>query len=140
MERREFLESLGIGAAFVLTATCLGSCKSDAETPTPSGIDFNLDLNAAANTSLKNNGGYVVDTSRKIVIARDNGGNYVAVGLTCPHENRDNILFDGGKNKFRCTVHGSEFDLQGKVSQGPADKAIALYKTSLSGTTLRVFS
>ena len=62
MNRKEFLEKLGLGAAFVLTSVCLGSCGKDDElplTPTDS-VDFTLDLNDPANANLAINGGYII--------------------------------------------------------------------------------
>ena len=43
MNRKEFIEKLGIGAAFVLTSTCLGSCTRDRADPIKD-LDFVIDL------------------------------------------------------------------------------------------------
>ena len=80
MERRAFLEKIGIGAAFVLTTSCLQSCQKDSA----AAVDFTLDLSATANAALKNNGGYLVNSG--VVVAKDNSGNYVAATQTCSHE------------------------------------------------------
>jgi nitrite reductase/ring-hydroxylating ferredoxin subunit len=141
MERRQFLESLGIGAAFVLTATCLQSCKKDdtgGTTPTTTGIDFTLNIDDAANSSLKVNGGFVI--SNGVVVAKDKNGNFVAATQTCSHEGFKQVTFDNAKNEFMCSRHGARFDTLGKGLNSEASKGLTVYKTTLTGSSLRVFS
>jgi cytochrome b6-f complex iron-sulfur subunit len=142
MERRQFLESLGIGAAFVLTATCLQSCKSDNAgnvTPTtPTGLDFTLNLDDAANSALKTNGGYVI--SNGVVVAKDKDGKFVAATQTCSHEGFKQVKFDNAKNEFLCTQHGARFSTVGAGLNSEASKGLTVYKTALTGSSLRVFS
>lgn len=140
MDRREFLESIGIGAAFVLTATCLHSCKNDDNnvTPTPTGtVDFTLDLTATSNAALKNNGGFVV--SQGVVVARTSKGEYVAATNTCSHEGNKAVGFNSS-DQFQCSVHGALFDLSGKGLNSFGSAGLKIYKTSLSGNSLRVTS
>ena len=44
MERKEFLRSLGAGAAFAITFPCLQGCSKDdmPDIPIPTGIDFTI--------------------------------------------------------------------------------------------------
>lgn len=132
MERRLFLEKIGIGAAFVLTTSCLQSCKKD----TAVAADFTIDLSATANAALKTNGGYIVNSG--VVVARDNGGNYVAATQTCTHEGRVQITLSS--NEWYCTAHGARFSLTGSGLNANGSKGLTIYKTSLSGTSLRVYS
>jgi cytochrome b6-f complex iron-sulfur subunit len=135
MERRDFLEQLGIGAAFVLTTACLGSCKKDtAVTP----ADFTLDLTAAANANLKTNGGYVV--SNGVVVAKTTAGDYVAATVVCSHEQKTQVVYDKAANQWHCTAHDARFDMTGKGVNSNGSKGLAIYKTTLTGTSLRVFS
>ena len=147
MERREFLESLGIGAAFVLTATCLQSCKKDEPTPatttptnptTGTGVDFTLNLDDASNAALKKNGGYVI--SNEVVVARDINGNYVAVTQVCSHQGFKQVKFDGAKNEFMCSQHGARFSTVGSGLNGEGSGGLTVYKTALTGSSLRVFA
>jgi cytochrome b6-f complex iron-sulfur subunit len=141
MERRQFLESLGIGAAFVLTATCMQSCKNDkAEnvTPTTGGVDFTLNLDDAANSALKTNGGYVI--SNGIVVAKDKDGKFVAATQTCSHQGFKLVVFDGAKNEFNCSQHGARFSTVGAGLNSEASKGLTVYKTTLTGSSLRVFA
>jgi cytochrome b6-f complex iron-sulfur subunit len=141
MERREFLESLGIGAAFVLTASCLQSCKNDnagGVTPTTTGVDFTVNLDDAANSALKTNGGYVI--SNGIVVAKDKDGKFVAATQTCSHQGFKLVVFDGAKNEFNCSQHGARFSTAGAGLNSEASKGLTVYKTALTGSSLRVFS
>jgi cytochrome b6-f complex iron-sulfur subunit len=137
MERREFLEKLGIGAAFVLTSSCLGSCTKTDYAPTGT-VDFTLDLSASANAALNTNGGYII--SNKVVVARDTSGNYVAATQVCSHEGKVQVAYNKASNNYVCSAHNATFDLTGKGTNSNGSKGLTIYKTSLSGTSLRVYS
>jgi cytochrome b6-f complex iron-sulfur subunit len=134
MNRRDFISQLGIGAGFVLTTACLGSCKSD----TPSPVDFTLNLDDAANAALKTNGGYII--SNNTVVAKDINGNYVAATVICSHEGLKQVAYDKANNRYNCSAHGAQFDLKGKGLNNNGSKGLTVYQTSLTGNTLRVFS
>lgn len=133
MERRQFLEKLGIGAAFVLSASCLQSCKKDAVA-----VDFTLDLNASSNSALLTNGGYVV--SNGVVVAKDTSGNYVAATQTCSHEGQTRVTYIKSANEFQCSAHGARFSTAGAGLNSEGSKGLTIYKTALTGTTLHVYS
>ncbi len=133
MERRDFLAQLGIGAAFALTTSCFMACSK-----TAAPVDFTLDLTSASNAALQTNGKYIV--TNNTVVARTNTGAYVAATLICSHENNPNIYYDPGNNDFQCTVHGARFDLAGKGLNADGSNGLTIYKTTLTGTSLRVYS
>ena len=133
MDRRKFLESLGIGAAFAVTASCLQSCKKDVLS-----LDFTLNLDDAANVALKTNGGYVI--SNGVVVARDKTGNIVAVTQTCSHQNQVQVTFNGSANEFNCSAHGARFDTNGAGLNANGSGGLQKFKTTLTGSSLRVFS
>ncbi len=149
MERREFLESLGLGAAFVLTATCLHSCannNSNLVTPTTTGTTgttgttnsdlLTVDLTLPANSALNSNGGYIVE--KGIVVARDKNGNYVAATQTCSHQDLQGIYYDSASNSYYCSVHGAHYNLAGTGLNSNGSRGIAIYKATLNGTTLHI--
>jgi nitrite reductase/ring-hydroxylating ferredoxin subunit len=61
-------------------------------------------------------------------LLRDNEGLY-AVSSTCTHLG---CTVNGDDNKFVCPCHGSQFDLAGRVLQGPAAKTLPNFEVSLS--------
>ncbi|OEK00889.1 hypothetical protein BFP97_04910 [Roseivirga sp. 4D4] len=141
MNRKDFLKKLGGGAAFALTATCLGGCAVENINPDQPGnnaaIDFTLDLNAAGNSNLSNNGGYVI-VNNQVVVARTTGGEYVAATRTCSHDPRKEVILRNGE--WYCTAHGARFRLDGAGLNGNGRNGLTIYNTQLDGNMLRVFA
>ena len=133
MNRKEFLSQLGIGAAFVLTTSCLGSCKK--ETPAVA-ADLTIDLTDAAYAALKNNDSYVVKDG--IVIAKTKVGAYIAATVTCSHDEYKQITLRN--DEWYCSQHGARFDQAGKGINSLGSKGLKIYKTELKGNSLRVYS
>ena len=146
MERKQFLRTLGAGAAFALTFPCVHGCsKDDAPNGTiveePTGVDFTLDLTSAEAANLASNGGFIL--KNLVVIARNLEGQLIAASQVCSHEAYDQVRFvDQQGGIFYCDVHGSRFEQNGsplnQVDSNPA-KALKIYNTELSGEMLRVF-
>ncbi len=138
MERRDFLEKIGIGAAFVLTSSCFGACKSENYAPTGT-VDFTLDLAASENAALAANGGFVI--ANKVVVVKDTSGKYVAATQVCSHEGRVQVTYNKAANNFICSAHGAAFSLTGAGTNSEGSKGLTIYKTEvLTGNKLRVYS
>ena len=137
MERRQFLESIGIGAAFVLTASCLQSCTKDNSGP----VDFTIDLKTASYSGLKTKGAFSVVKAQNVIVAHTNADAWIAVDSRCTHE-LTVIDYRASTNDFLCPNHGSVFTATGAVTKGPANSALTRYNTSFDATnnTLRVFA
>ncbi|MBC8109698.1 MAG: Rieske (2Fe-2S) protein [Verrucomicrobia bacterium] len=149
MNRKEFLRNLGLSSASLMAVYCLGSvtsCSPESENPTPTTpggggsnkLDFTLDLNQTANAALKANGSFVIKDS--IIIARANDGSFVALSKACTHQGTT-VDFQPSNNRFNCSNHGSNFNLDGSVANGPAGTALKKYNTTFDANTqiLRVF-
>jgi nitrite reductase/ring-hydroxylating ferredoxin subunit len=130
MNRKEFLAQLGVGAAAVVLTTCLGSCGKT------SLVDFTLDLTATANDALKTAGGYVINNG--VVVAKNAAGAYIAATLTCSHEQENKIKFKN--DQWFCTAHSAVFSQSGAGVSGPSGGGLMVYKTALTGNSLRVYS
>jgi len=141
MNRKHFLKKLSGGAAFALTATCLGGCAVENIAPDQPNItaatDFSLDLNAAVNSNLSNNGGYVI-VNNQVVVARTTTGEYVAATRTCSHDPRKEVIMRNGE--WYCTAHGARFRLDGVGLNGNGRNGLTIYNTQLTGNILRVFA
>jgi cytochrome b6-f complex iron-sulfur subunit len=135
MERRQFLEQLGLGAAFVLTATCLGGCTHTSVTPV-SPVDFTLDLTAPANAALQTNGGYIV--ANGAVVARTLTGGYAAATVICSHEGQKQITYNS-QGQWYCTAHGALYSATGAGLNGNGSGGLTIYTAQLNGTSLHVF-
>ncbi|MCB0373807.1 MAG: Rieske 2Fe-2S domain-containing protein [Muricauda sp.] len=145
MERKEFLRTLGAGAAFALTFPCLQGCSKDEVNGNiveePTGVDFTVDLNAAEASNLANNGGFIL--KNLVVIVKNLEGEFVAASQVCSHQAYDQVRFvDQSGGIFYCDVHGSRFAQDGtplnQVDGSPA-KPIKVYNTELNGSILRIF-
>jgi cytochrome b6-f complex iron-sulfur subunit len=138
MNRKEFLSTLGMGAAAIACSYCFGGCQT-AETVTnpPANVDFTLDLNNAAYAALLTNGGYLYNGG--VIVVRVSTGSYVAVSQGCTHAGAT-VVFDAAANQFHCPAHGSLFGTDGSVVRGPAGSPLARYSVTLQGANLRVFS
>nr|WP_299384575.1 Rieske (2Fe-2S) protein [Allomuricauda sp.] len=150
MERKEFLRSLGAGAAFALSFPCLNGCSTDSENfeqfPEPEGVDFTVDLTSTEAAPLANNGGFILVSSNPslgytdIVVARNLEGDLIAASQICSHQQTEEVRFlseDGGI--FRCSTHGSRFDQDGTPLNSVTSNPLRVFNTELNGTELRVF-
>ena len=68
-----------------------------------------------------------------IGLKKEKDGTYTALLLRCTHA--DNQLTPTG-NGFKCTLHGSAFDNEGHVTNGPAQRALKKYPTQVESNQI----
>ncbi len=151
MDRKEFIQKVGIGAAVALTIGCCGACTKMAnpdppvdsiDEPEPEPVDFTLDLTEPSNAALQNNGGYVI-IDNKHVVGRDNSGQYWACTRLCSDQNLYGIVWGATENEWVCTEHNATFDTLGNGTttyNNLGVKGIRTYNTQLNGNLLHVYS
>lgn len=129
ISRREFIKKSALG--IVVGGTVLSSvniAKLAAETKSGkilrSGKDVVVNLNDAKNSALAKVGGSIFIDDDNILI-RTSQTQFSAVNLICTHKGCT-VEIEG--NKFVCPCHGSEYTLEGKVTEGPAKKNLKTYK------------
>ncbi|MEO0528177.1 MAG: Rieske 2Fe-2S domain-containing protein [Bacteroidota bacterium] len=146
MERKEFLKTLGAGAAFALAFPCIHGCSSDSNDdvapedmkPVPTGIDFTIDLDAAEGAGLQNNGDFILKDF--VVVVKNLEGDFVAASQVCSHQQTEEVRFleeNGGI--FRCSTHGARFDQQGTPLNSITPNPLKIFNVELTGSMLRVF-
>jgi cytochrome b6-f complex iron-sulfur subunit len=149
MERKDFIEKVGLSAASILIFGCMQGCsKSDSPAPAkPTGttnpppvkaIDFTINITTNPYTSLNTAGGFYVDKTNNIIIARTLNDEFLAVSSLCTHQ-QVLIDFQASNNRFYCSGHGSVFSTTGAVLNGPAAAPLKQYKTTRTGSSLRIF-
>ena len=132
--RKEFIEQVGVGAAVLFVAACVGSCKKTSSTSTaPANVNFTIDVSTGP---LATNGGSLVQSG--VIVARTTSGAFIAVSDTCTHAGGQ--LSFTSSNIFSCPLHGATFDTNGAVVRGPATTNLQKYNTTLTGNSLRVYS
>jgi Rieske Fe-S protein len=146
MERKQFLRSLGAGAAFALTFPCLQGCSTDDASggnivEAPTNVDFTIDLTSSEANKLTANGGFIL--KNLVVVVNNLEGQFVAASQICSHQSYDQVRFvaqNGGI--FYCDVHGSRFEQNGtplNQVDGNAPRPLKVYNTELTGDMLRIF-
>jgi cytochrome b6-f complex iron-sulfur subunit len=138
MDRKEFiLKSVLAVCGVAGGAMFIESCKKGSNTPasTAPTLDFTIDISTLQYNALQTNGNYLYANS--VIIARDHGGNFIALYDVCPHAGC--MVQFNGTSQFPCPCHGSNFDSSGNVIAGPATSGLKKYNTSLAGTKLRIY-
>ena len=155
MERKDFIEQVGLSAASILIFGCMQSCsKSDSAAPTTpppnnnnppttNKIDFTINITTNPYTILNTAGGSYVERTNNIIIARtltpiNPNEPFIAVSSLCTHQ-QVTIDFQASNNRFYCSAHGSAFFTTGAVLNGPAAAPLKQYKTTRTGNSLRIF-
>ncbi|QEH42626.1 ubiquinol-cytochrome c reductase iron-sulfur subunit [Chitinophaga sp. XS-30] len=150
MERRDFLSNMGI----TLVIACAGgiaACSKGGDTPEPApnpnpnpnpnpgGARLTVNLNS----QIPNIGDYIISSG--VVLIRLAAGNvpasFSALTSTCTHEGCTLSNYASATQKIECGSscgHGSRFNTDGTVSNGPATGALTKYTVEISGTTLTV--
>jgi nitrite reductase/ring-hydroxylating ferredoxin subunit len=138
MDRRHFLRSACqacAALALVPAAATLESCSSSKglalavkdgvlEVPVSA-------LDPSGRTTVKAKG-----VSEKLMVVRRDDGTYTALTLNCPHKNGPVTYKDG--EGLKCGWHGSRFDLEGKVQNGPSKQDLKRFPAEVKGDQLRI--
>jgi Rieske Fe-S protein len=76
-----------------------------------------------------------------VVVVRTASGNvatsFVAFSSACPHAGAT-INFVKSSSTFNCSAHGSNFSIDGSVTNGPASSALQKKTVEIDGTNLNV--
>jgi len=140
IKRNDFLKSLGFKGASLMAIYCgasaISSCQNESEVAPSGNVDFTLDLTNASYSALNTVGKYI--TINKVVIARVSATSFAAVTQICSHEGQAQVMYNG--SGFSCPVHGATFSITGAKTNNVSNKGITAYQTTLTNSSLRVFS
>lgn len=131
MERREFIRSscnacLLVAAGYLLPtlAGCASGYSIFKTSVVNKQVTVPLSLFEKSALQLVRPEGWYYD----IAVEKKEDGSYAALLLQCTHQ--ENQLTPDG-NGFHCPLHGSQFDKNGNVKKGPAERPLERYKTFL---------
>ncbi|MGE5680190.1 MAG: ubiquinol-cytochrome c reductase iron-sulfur subunit [Bacillota bacterium] len=139
MDRKSFLLTSGKAAAFAALSTCFLQCSKDNSNSinAPQNVDFTIDLSTPEGQVLNNVSGALYKNG--IVIARISQTQFTALSQACTHQGTT-VNYEAGNNRFHCPNHGSNFDVNGNVINGPASRNLTKYNVTLNGNLLRIYS
>jgi cytochrome b6-f complex iron-sulfur subunit len=150
MNRREFVNLVGLGALAASLPVAIAACQSNTASAPEAGtaggetaadaapredgfaaIGTVAELDAAGTLSSKNFQG------TQVVVIRDpaNDANLIAVDSLCTHQGCS-VAWEAGA--FACPCHGSTFSTDGAVTTGPATEPLGLYEAKIEGDQVLV--
>ena len=130
MNRKEFIHKLIInGSLIVIPGMVVQSCEKDDPTDNssmPTSADIEIDLDDPVNSALAVDGGSIVVSSGKIRVINLGSNNFVALSTRCTH-NGCTVGYNQANQNLPCPCHGSLFDIDGSVINGPASSPLKSY-------------
>lgn len=147
-ERRDFLKKSGSLAIMSAFGVSFFTACSEDERPnrvvTPpadtTGINVQgttITVNLTQATALANTGGWALISAAKVLIVNVGNGNFSALTSVCTHARCDNS-WTFTNNVFTCTCHGSRFNTEGAVVNGPAMQPLRSFPTEVNDNVLTV--
>jgi cytochrome b6-f complex iron-sulfur subunit len=140
MERRKFFRNFAVGGSLLLTAPVLFNSCSDDSTEDDNNNNNNtggitVDLNEAAYAALKTVGGFAYKGD--IIIIRSTDTAYIALSKVCTHS-QCTVTYNSSSKDIPCPCHGSKFNTEGAVLNGPAASPLKKYDVKLNGNILTI--
>ncbi|HMU43494.1 MAG TPA: Rieske (2Fe-2S) protein [Ignavibacteriaceae bacterium] len=154
--RREFLfntiSTITIAGVSGSLASILQSCAAN-----PTGLNSYSGITKIAASPVDNKIELTIDSANPLsiiggilLLVYNNGDNGVllqrintteikALTAVCTHQGCIVDLFSAEENNFGCPCHGSRFNLNGGVVQGPADSPLQSFSTTFENNYLTIF-
>ncbi len=129
ISRRDFIKrsALGVvaGSAALSTINIEAFAKTNAAKAVLKRSGDDVIVKLSENAALDKTGGSV-KVSDELMLIRKSESEFIAVRTVCTHKGCD-VELEG--TKFVCPCHGSEYTLDGKVTEGPAEKDLKTFET-----------
>jgi cytochrome b6-f complex iron-sulfur subunit len=139
MERRKFFRNFAVGGSILLTAPILfNSCSKDSDDEDNNNNNTGgntVDLNDSAYAALKTVGGFAYKGD--IIIIRSTDTVYIALSKVCTHS-QCTVTYNSSSKEIPCPCHGSKFNTEGAVLNGPAASPLKKYNVKLNGNILTI--
>lgn len=149
--RREFLFDSAKTAGVIISGTAIAalinSCSEDSNPVSGNGTGqkVTLDLDQSQYSALKNVGGTVAlgggnpsgVPGNGALIYRKSESEFIVLDRTCTHQGCQVNGFNA-QGISNCPCHGSQYNTDGNVVQGPAPSSLKRYSASLSGNMLEI--
>ena len=153
MRRREFLNWVGLGGLVGSLPVAIAACRTadTASTPSQTSTTDEVEVDstpradgfAAVGTVAElDESGFISDSDflgTQVVVIRDpaNESALLAVDSLCTHQGCG-VDWDADAGAFACPCHGSKFNADGSVSQGPATSPLSTYEAKIEADLVLV--
>jgi Rieske Fe-S protein len=142
--RRNFLKVAGAGLAGItivgFVAPVFIGCSSSAAVDTGDAADAGKTITVdvasltADNTAVHS----VTPSGKEILVVRKSSGVFVSVLLVCKHMGCTYPSIDLGGQTISCSCHGSQYDIFGHVTHGPAAANLDTFTTTFDAAANKV--
>jgi Rieske Fe-S protein len=134
LDRRTVLRGVAVTGAFGAAGGLLAGCGGDSGGAAADGAGAaGNDLGPASQVPV---GGGVVFAEQKVVVTQPAKGEFVGLSATCTHQGCTVADVSGGT--INCPCHGSKFNLDGSVANGPATSPLPRMKITVRGGDVRL--
>jgi Rieske Fe-S protein len=139
MDRKDFIKGscgicLALSSGFMLSAM-LSACKMPLSVIKTSSDNDIVSIPLAEFEKMDFKLVRVNDYNYDLAIQKNPDGTFTTLLLMCTHQN--NPLTKTGNNYY-CTSHGSQFNHEGIVTKGPAEKNLIRLKTAVEKDHLKI--
>ncbi len=143
MERRDFLSGLSATICIACAAGLAACSKGDSGYSGGGGGGGNTRLTVDLSSQLPNVGSFIISGGVIIIrlAATNVPASFSALSSTCTHQGCTVATFNTSTQKIECNApcgHGSRYNTDGSVSNGPATGALTKYTIAINGSTLTV--
>lgn len=143
LSRRQFVQLTGSFLIASMSASTLltlfEGCQKEDSNPVraPQGTTFTIKL--SENPELSQIGGFKTFNvnSTPIIVFRTGQTTFKALSMVCTHQGCTTNWINSSQ-QFQCPCHGSKFDKDGKVIQGPATQNLTTFRTEYKSDTNEV--
>jgi len=150
VSRRDFFIKTVQGGVILampgLLSSFLESCNNNITGPagaglatvqgTTSGTNVVVSIDSSSPIAKTGSAALINFSNGSLLVDHPSANTYNALSSICTHQGCQISNYDSGSNQFVCPCHGSRFDVNGNVTQGPAGAPLQKYQTSISGTQL----
>ncbi|MCG9911309.1 MAG: Rieske 2Fe-2S domain-containing protein [Flavobacteriales bacterium] len=142
MERRDFLAKAclmcGAGMVAVAAVSSLKSCKTaesagEASAEALQVLNGKINIPVAEMASSRLKSFKIKGLSNNLLIVKNGESDYKSYLMKCTHAGAK--LYADGETII-CNLHGSNFNLEGKATKGPAKDPLISYPVSVNGDKL----
>ncbi|MEM9446926.1 MAG: Rieske (2Fe-2S) protein [Cyanobacteria bacterium P01_E01_bin.6] len=157
MDRRKFLNWVGLGALATSLPVAIAACQSESSSPADTASDSPESSAASSEVgTVRPDGSFVVGTvadldengvlkgrpafsSGAVLVIRapDAADTLYVVDSLCTHQGCS-VDWESSASEFACPCHGSTFSADGSVTTGPATDPLATFQATIDGELVLV--